>query len=104
MEINPKVIDQRIELKTSTTFELSSDEMKRLYTALALFQYQYERTPNYDEATLYKRLCKDFQRFNFELIRLHENDPNNLVLSQIRYFFQCHFGSVKKIVKRSEQL
>ncbi len=98
MEIKPKVVDQRIGLKTSTNFELSSEETKRLYTALALFQYQYERTPDYNEIAIHRRLRNQFQRFNRELIRLHENDPNNLLLSQIRNFFQRHYGAVKNIV------
>ena len=74
--------------------------MKRLCTTLALFQYQYERTPDYNEIALRRRLQNDFQRFNLEIIKAHENDPNNLKLSQICNFFQRHYGSLKQIVKQ----
>ena len=96
-------MEQKIELTTSTNFELSQDETKRLYTTLALFQYQYERTPDYNEVALRRRLCNDFQKFNAEMIKVHEADPNNLRISQIRNFFQRHYGIIKQIVKQEEE-
>ena len=96
-------MEKRIELTTSTNFELSHEETERLYTTLALFQYQYERTPDYNEVALRRRLCNDFQRFNTELIKMCESDPNNLRLSQIYNFFQRHYGSLKKTVKQDKR-
>ena len=91
-------MEQRIKLTQSTVFDISHEEMKHLYTMLALFQYQYGRNPDYNEITLRRRLRNDFYRFNLEIIKAHENDPNNLRLSQIRNFFECHYGSLKQIV------
>ena len=93
-------METKIKLQSATKFKLAQEEKKRLYTALALLQYQFDCTPDYDEVALRRRLCNDFQRFNLEMINAHENDPNNLRLSQVRNFFQYHYGSIKQIVKQ----
>ena len=92
-------METEIKLTTSTKFNLSHEEKKRFYTALALFQYQYDCIPGYNEVALHRRLCNDFQRFNLEMTKVHENDPNNLRISQMRNFFQHHYGNIKQIVK-----
>ena len=96
-------METKIKLQSATKFKLVQEEQKRLYTALALLQYQFDCTPDYDEVALRRRLCNDFQRFNLEMINAHENDPNNLRLSQVRNFFQHHYGSIKQIVKQETQ-
>ena len=96
-------MESKIELTTSTKFSLSCEEKKRLYTALALLQYKYECIPDYNEVALRRRLRNDFQRFNLEIIKAQEKDPNNLILSQVRNFFQHHYGNVKLVVKQDMQ-
>jgi len=93
----------KIELTTSTIFDLSKAESKRLYTALALFQYQFERTPNYNEKAIIRRLHNDFQKFNQELIKISAKDPNNLVVSKIHNFFERHYSYIKHVVKEYDE-
>ncbi len=99
-------METQIELTTSTKFSLSHEEKKRFYTAMALLQYKYECIPDYNEVALRRRLRNDFQRFNLEIIKVQEKDPNNLILSQVRNFFQHHYGNVKLVVQQenSEEL
>ena len=93
---------QKIELTSATVFNLSKDENERLYTALALFEYQYECTPDYKQQVLLRRLRNDFERFNRELIQLSEKEPNNLIISKMRTFFQKHYSCIKKVIKECE--
>ena len=93
-------MEQKIKFTTSTKFSLSYEEKKHLYTALALLQYKYDCNPDYNEVTLRRRLRNDFQRFNLEMIKAQEKDPNNLILSQVRNFFQHHYGNIKLVVKQ----
>ena len=93
---------QKIELTPATVFNLSKDENERLYTALALFQYPYRSIPDYKQQVLLRRLRNDFERFNRELIQLSENDPNNLIISKMRTFFQKHYSCIKKVVKECD--
>lgn len=93
-------MEPRIKLTPTTHFDLSHEEAKHLYTSIALAQYPYKRKPDYNEITLRRRLCNDFHRFNTELIKIHENDPNNHRISQLRNFIQHHYGSLKQIVQQ----
>lgn len=92
-------MEKRIQLSTRTTFKLSSEEMERLYTAMALVTYRDMRNPDYKEGALLRRLCYEFGRYNHELDKTCKNDPNNLVLSQIRVFVQRHYGYLKTVAK-----
>ncbi len=96
-------MESRIELATTTNFDLPQQEQKRLYTALALLQYKHDRTPNYNEKALRRRLCHELKRFNTEATKAFENDPNNLRLSQVCNFFQRHYGQLHYIVKHENQ-
>ena len=97
-------MESKIELTTFTNFELSHNELKRLYTSMALHQYQYDRKPDYDEVALRRRLCNEFQRFNLTAIKALEDDPNSLRLSQICNFFQRHYGYMRDIVKQDREM
>lgn len=90
-------MENRIELVLATHFDLSDAELIRLYTALGLLQYKYDRNPDYDEQAVLRRLRNDFNRFNKELIKIREKDPNNLLLSQVQNFMQRHYGNLRDI-------
>ncbi len=92
-------MEQRVELKTHTMFRLTDEELKRLYTALALYHYEHQRTPDYKEDCIVRRLRNDFYRFHKEIIKIRASDPNNLVLSQIQNFIQQHYCRLNSIVK-----
>ncbi len=93
-------METKIKLQSTSKFRIANEEKMRLYTALALLQYQFDCKPDYNEISLRRRLCNDFQRFNFELSLAHEKDPNNLRLSQVRNFVQHHYGNIKQIVNQ----
>lgn len=95
-------MEKRINLTTSTSFNVSDDEITRFYTAMALMKYHHQRIPNYNETELIRRLRNDFQRFNTEITKLCENEPNNLTLSQIRNFIEHHYGYLKRVNKELE--
>lgn len=95
-------MDSRVQFTTATKFELSEHELKRLYTIMALVQFPYDCDPEYRDANLIRRLRNDFNRFNKEITKVCEADPNNLVLSQIRGFVQRHYGYLKRISKELE--
>ncbi len=87
----------KVRLTTSNTFVLESEEVKRLYTYLALFQYRYLRIPDYKEHLLFESLEKDFKKFYIEMQNQTERDPNNLTLNRILAFFDTHYKHIKKI-------
>ncbi len=90
-------MEKRVKLNTTTKFEISEEELTHLYTVMALVQYSYECEPDYRQAHLVRRLRNDFNRFNREMAKAHEEDPNNLVLSQVRNFVQRHYGYIKRV-------
>lgn len=92
-------MEQKVKLITTTKFQLAEEEIHRLYSALALLQYPYECDPNYCNEHIIRRLRNDFNRFNNEMQTVCENNPNNLVLSQIRNFIQRHYGYLKRVTK-----
>ncbi|MFI3322956.1 MAG: hypothetical protein R3Y50_10635 [Rikenellaceae bacterium] len=96
-------MDRRVEFNTVTKFELSKEELTHLYTLMSLVQFPYDCDPTYREDALIRRLCNEFNRFNIEITKACENDPNNLVLSQIRNYIQRHYGFLKRINKEHKQ-
>ncbi|MFI3302098.1 MAG: hypothetical protein SNH35_05345 [Rikenellaceae bacterium] len=95
-------MDEKIKLTTRTVYDVSPEEMRRMYTTHALFVYQYKRTPDYQEYALRKRLCNDLHRFNEEMSQVCQKNPNNLRLSQIRNIIQRYYGHLKDMVRRDE--
>ncbi|MFI3261942.1 MAG: hypothetical protein R3Y26_03430 [Rikenellaceae bacterium] len=95
-------MEKRVNLSTRTKFEITDEEKKYLYTLMALTQYSYNCNPEYNENVIIKRLCNDFNRFNIEISRVFEKDPNNLCLSRLRNFIERHYGYLKKISKDLE--
>ncbi len=91
--------NHRVKLTTSNSFVLEQEEIKRLYTYLSLFQYRYLRTPDYCEQVLIQHLEKDFKKYYVEMQKQAERDPNNLVLSKIRAFFDNHNKHLKRLVE-----
>ncbi len=96
-------MEQNIKLETTTTFHLPLDELKRLYTYLALAQYSYLRKPNYNEAALLNMLFKDFKKFLVESQSLCEQQPNNYQLNRIHLFFDAHYYRLKQVVEKEMQ-
>ncbi len=90
-------MEKRVKFNTTTKFAIAEEELKRLYTLMALVQFPYDCDPEYREENLIRRLRNDFNRFNQELTKACENDPNNLVLNQIRNFVQRHSGYLRKV-------
>ncbi len=70
---------------------------------MALVQYPFECDPEYRDHALIRRLCGDFNRFNSEIAKACDNDPNNLILSQIRASIQRHYGYLRKIIKSDDR-
>lgn len=68
----------KVRLTTSSTFDLESSEIKRLYIYLSLFQYRWLRVPDYREGLLLEALEKEFKQFYVEMQAQTERDPNNL--------------------------
>ncbi len=95
-------MDRRVKFNTTTKFELAEDELKHLYTLMALVQFPYDCDPEYRDYNMIRRLRNDFRRFNTEITKVCEADPNNLVLSQIRNFVQRHCGYLKKVSQKLE--
>ncbi|MFI3331979.1 MAG: hypothetical protein SNI51_03630 [Rikenellaceae bacterium] len=93
----------KVRLTTSNTFDLERDEVKRLYIYLSLFQYRRLRTPDYREQPLLETLEKDFKKYHLEMQRQCEQDPNNLILSRIRSFFDNHHKKLKGIVEEGNE-
>ncbi|MFR9503395.1 MAG: hypothetical protein SNH73_02940 [Rikenellaceae bacterium] len=90
-------MEKRVRFNTVTKFQLSDEELKHLYTLMALIHFPYDCDPEYKDYNLVRRLCNDFNRFNMEMTKRCESDPNNLVLSQIRNFIQRHYGYLKRV-------
>ncbi len=90
-------MEQRIKLTSTTTFILEREEKRRLYTSLALSQYRYLRYPSYNEQQLLESLEKKFKRFYTQIQQQAESDPNNLILHQIRCFFDMHYCQLKEL-------
>ncbi len=91
-------MEQKIKLESVTKFNLTDAELKRLYTAIALLQYRDDCVPDYRDDAMILRLRNDFKRFNHEIAKIRNSDPNNLVLSQIQNFIQRHYGLIRKVV------
>ncbi len=96
-------METRIQLSTSTQYNLSHEEFLRMYTAMALVQYRHSCTPDYCDAKMIRRLRNDFKRFNSEITKVCEQDPNNLVLSQIRNYIQRHLGFINSVTSSAEE-
>ncbi|MFR9651679.1 MAG: hypothetical protein SNG35_06625 [Rikenellaceae bacterium] len=90
-------MERRVKFNTTTKFVIAEEELKLLYTIMALLQYPYEIDPEYRDYNLIRRLRNDFKRFNKEITKLGEIYPNNLVISQIRLFIQKHYGYLKRV-------
>ncbi len=95
-------MEQRIKLTTSTSFNLSDEELQRFYAVMSLLQYHHHRTPEYREKAIIRRLRNEFGRYNIEITKACESDPNNLALSQIRNFVQHHLGYLRKVCATME--
>ena len=96
-------MEKRIKLTTSTSFKLSDEELQRFYAVMSLLQYHHHRTPDYHEESLIRRMRNEFSRYNAEIRKACESDPNNLVLSQIRNFIEHHYGYLKRMTKQLPQ-
>ncbi|MFR9557440.1 MAG: hypothetical protein SNF68_06615 [Rikenellaceae bacterium] len=95
-------MERRVKFNTTTKFEIAEEELKYLYTLMALIQYPYDCDPKYRDHNLIRRLHNDFNRFNQEMAKACESDPNNLVLSQVRNFVQRHYGYLRRVNKNQE--
>ncbi|MFR9651870.1 MAG: hypothetical protein SNG35_07605 [Rikenellaceae bacterium] len=95
-------MERRVKFNTTTKFVIAEEELKYLYTLMALLQYPYESDPEYRDYNLIRRLRNDFKRFNEEITKLNETHPNNLALSQIRLFIQKHYGYLKRVYSALE--
>ncbi len=96
-------MNEKVKFNTATKFKVAESELKHLYTVMALMQFPYECNPEYKDRNLVKRLRNRFNSFNLEMTRVCENDPNNLVLSQVHNFVQRHYGYLKKVSAMLEE-
>ncbi len=94
---------KRVKFNTVTRFTLADEDLERLYTLMGLVQYPHDCNPEYQDEKLIRRLRNEFNRFNIEITKVYENDPNNLVLNQIRCFIQRHYGYLKLLAKEAQQ-
>ncbi len=92
-------MEQKVKFTSTTKFAITEEEFKHFYTVMALIHYPYECDPEYKDSRIIRRLHNDLHRFNQEIIKIHENDPNNLIVSQIRNFIHRHYGYIRKIDK-----
>ncbi|MFI3277805.1 MAG: hypothetical protein SNH13_07680 [Rikenellaceae bacterium] len=92
-------MEKRVKLNTITRFTPTDSELERLYILMGLVQYPYDCNPEYRDEKLIRRLCNEFNRFNIEITKASEKDSNNLILTQIRYFIQRHYGYLKRLAK-----
>ncbi len=96
-------MERRVKFNTTTKFEIAEEELKYLYTLMALVQFPYDSDPEYRDYNLIRRLRNDFNRFNIEITKTCEKDPNNLILTQIRHFVQRHYGYLKRVSKEANE-
>ncbi len=96
-------MERRVKFNTTTKFELAEEELKYLYTLLAIVQFPYDCDPDYKDRKLIRRLHNELKRFNIEMAKVCESAPNNLVLSQIRNFIQRNYGYLKRVNKEIER-
>lgn len=91
----------RVKLTTLGCYEVDPSEKRRAYTTLALMQYYYECDPEYNENKVLRRLYNDFERYNQEIIKISDLDPNNLALNGIRNYISRNLGILRTIIKES---
>ncbi len=97
-------METKIQLSTSTQYNLTHEEFLRMYTAMALVQYRHSCSPEYQQTKMVRRLRNDFKRFNAEIAKACEQDPNNLILSQIRNYIQRHLGFINSVTLEAEEV
>ena len=88
---------QKITLETATSYHLSLDELRKMYTLMALSKYNYMRKPNYNEEELLKLLRSDIKELLVESQSLTKQIPNNHSLHKIMLFFDNHNKYLKMI-------
>ncbi|MFI3320120.1 MAG: hypothetical protein SNH01_04700 [Rikenellaceae bacterium] len=93
-------MEKRIKLTTTTSFNLSDEELQRFYAVMSLLQYHHHRTPDYREEQVIRRLRNEFGRYNTEIAKACHKDPNNLALNQIRNFIEHHYGYLKRVTSQ----
>lgn len=93
----------KLETATQISYDLSQEELKKMYISLALSMYDHLRHPNYDERKLLQLLRADFKRFLTDTQLLMEQLPNNPRLHEIFIFFQNHNGYLKQITQELEK-
>ncbi len=101
--LKTKAMEKRIKLTTTTSFNLSDEELQRFYTVMSLLQYHHHRTPEYRQESTIRRLRNEFSRYNVEIVKACQRDPNNLALSQIRNFIEHHYGYLKRVTKQIQE-
>ena len=99
MEANSK---DKIRLITVNSFDLPEEELKKLYTYLALFQYRYLRIPEYNEKALLIKFHREIKKFLVGSKELMEKDQNNHTLHQITTFFDNHHKHLSKIIEKEK--
>ena len=88
-----------IKLETSTAYHLPLEELKKMYTLMALAKYNYLRHPNYNEDRLLKLFQSDIKKLLAETQTLMEEMPNNHNLHKILSFFDNHCKNLKRITE-----
>ncbi len=92
--------EEKIQLESLTKFVLSKNEKERFYVKMALLRYFHDCVPDYDEQSLLIKLSKRFEKYNKEIIRLSELDPNNLILNDLRVFINSHHSNLKRSLEK----
>ncbi len=101
--LNYTVMNEKVKFNTATKYQITESELKHLYTVMALMQFPYECNPEYKDRNLVRRLRNKFNDFNLEMTKVCENDPNNLILSQVHNFIQRHYGYLRKVSAMLEE-
>ncbi len=96
--------EKRIKLKKKLKYRVTMKEKRRLYTSIALIKYHYDCQPDYDSTRLLMRLCRIFGRYNSEILRLIEKEPNNYILHDLSGFLSRHYGGIKAVLKEDARL
>ncbi len=96
-------MEQKIKLQPKINYELTEDDMRRMFLSMTLFQYRFERRENYDEDQLIKLLAKDNREFLLELSKTLEKDSNNHILNKLHAQISKYHTFLKREVKSLEE-
>lgn len=90
----------KIPMSTVTKFELTIEEQKRFYIAMALIQYDFFRSPDYNEKKLLKVIASDLRLYLSHTIKELGENNNDRTLYRKKLFIENHYKQVKNILKR----